>query len=68
MSAIYDDKWINIDEAAEYLGIKTVALRGWIKKDSSLPARKVGKQWKFKCSEIDEWVKSGKCAQKTEVQ
>ena len=64
---MYDDKWINIDEAAEYLGIKTVTLRGWIKKDSSLPARKVGKQWKFKCSEIDEWVKSGKSAQKTEV-
>ena len=62
MSAIYDDKWINIDEAAEYLGIKTVTLRGWIKKDSSLPARKVGKQWKFKCSEIDEWVKSGNSA------
>lgn len=67
MNAMYDDKWINIDEAAEYLGIKTVTLRGWIKKDSSLPARKVGKQWKFKCSEIDEWVKSGKSAQKTEV-
>ena len=67
MNAMYDDKWINIDEAAEYLGIKTVTLRGWIKKDYSLPARKVGKQWKFKCSEIDEWVKSGKSAQKTEV-
>jgi hypothetical protein len=28
----YNDNWINIDEAAEYLGIKTVTLRGWIKK------------------------------------
>ena len=25
------DKYISIDEAAEYLGIKTVTLRGWIK-------------------------------------
>ena len=57
-----DDKWINIDEAADYLGIKTVTLRGWIKKDNTLPAHKVGKQWKFKRSEIDEWVKSGKSA------
>ena len=55
-------KWISIDEAAEYLGIKTVTLRGWIRKDDTLPANKVGKQWKFKCSEIDEWVKSGKSA------
>ena len=60
MEPMYNDKWISIDEAAEYLGIKTVTLR--IKKDSSLPAHRVGKQWKFKCSEIDEWVKSGKSA------
>ena len=62
METIYNDKWISIDEASEYLGIKTVTLRGWIKKDSSLPAHRVGKQWKFKRSEIDEWVKSGKSA------
>ncbi|BDR81661.1 hypothetical protein N072000002_18440 [Clostridium tetani] len=62
MSEKYDDKWINIDEAAEYLGIKAVTLRGWIKKDETLPAHKVGKQWKFKRSEIDEWVKSGNSA------
>lgn len=62
MNEQYDDKWINIDEAAEYLGIKTVTLRGWIKKDETLPAHKVGKQWKFKRSEIDEWVKSGNSA------
>lgn len=24
-----NDKWINIEEAAEYLGVKPVTLRGW---------------------------------------
>ena len=62
MEQKYNDNWINIDEAAEYLGIKTVTLRGWIKKDSTLPAHNIGKQWKFKKSELDEWVKSGKSA------
>lgn len=62
MEQKYNDNWINIDKAAEYLGIKPVTLRGWIKKDSSLPAQKIGKQWKFKKSELDEWVKSGKSA------
>ncbi len=57
-----NDNYISIDEAAEYLGIKTVTLRNWIKKDESLPAHKIGKLWKFKKSEIDEWVKSGKSA------
>lgn len=62
MNKVFEDKWISIDDAAVYLGIKTVTLRGWIKKDTTLPAHKVGKQWKFKCSEIDEWVKSGNSA------
>ena len=41
--------------------IKTVTLRNWIKKEM-VPAHKVGKLWKFKRSELDEWVKSGKSA------
>ena len=57
-----NDNWISIDEAAEYLGIKPVTLRTWIKKKDSIPAHKIGKQWKFKCSELDQWVKSGKSA------
>lgn len=57
-----NDKWINLEEAAEYLGIKPVTLRGWVKNKSDLPAHKIGKKWKFKCSELDAWVQSGKSA------
>lgn len=53
-----EDKWINIDEAADYLGVKVTTLRSWIKKNTGIPAHKVGKFWRFKCSELDEWVKS----------
>ena len=35
MEEIMNDKWISIDEAAEYLGIKTVTLRSWIKKSEN---------------------------------
>ena len=58
---LWNDNYISIDEAAEYLGIKTVTIRNWIKKEM-VPAHKVGKLWKFKRSELDEWVKSGKSA------
>lgn len=54
------DKWIGLDEAAEYLGIKSVTLRKWIKEEKEVPAHKIGRLWKFKCSELDDWVKSGK--------
>ena len=59
----YEDNYISIDEAAEYLGIKPVTLRNWIKKDESIPAHKIGKLWKFKRSELDAWVKSGQSAE-----
>lgn len=62
MSEIISDKWISIDEAASYLGVKPVTVRDWIKKERGIPAHKIGKQWKFKISELDSWVKSGKSA------
>ncbi len=62
MSDIINDNWINIDEAATYLGVKPVTVRDWIRKGKGIPAHKIGKQWKFKISELDNWVKSGKSA------
>lgn len=63
MKEQFDDNYINIEEAAQYLGIKPVTLRNWIKKeDNHLPAHKVGKQWKFKRSELDAWINSGDSA------
>ena len=60
MSEIINDNWINIDEAATYLGVKPVTVRDWLRKGKGIPAHKIGKQWKFKISELDAWVKSGK--------
>ena len=48
MTDVTNDKWINIDEAAEYLGVKTGTIRDWIRKEKGIPAHKIGKQWKFK--------------------
>ena len=54
---------MNIDAVAEYLGVKPVTIRDWIRKGKGIPAHKIGKQWKFKFSELDEWVKSGQSAE-----
>lgn len=59
---LLDDKWVSLEEAAEYLGVKPITIRDWIKKGNGIPAHKIGKQWKFKRSELDAWVKSGKSA------
>lgn len=57
-----NDKWINLEEAAHYLSVNKDTIRNWIKRNTEIPAHKIGKLWKFKKSELDEWVKSGKSA------
>ena len=56
------EKWISIEDAANHLGVKTVTIRDWIRKGKDIPSHKIGKQWKFKVSELDLWVTSGKSA------
>ena len=56
-----EEKWCSLDEVADHLGVSKDTIRNWIKK-GTIPAHKVGRLWKFKLSEVDEWVKSGKSA------
>ena len=60
--AEFEDKWVNLEEAANYLGVNKDTIRNWIRKGNGIPAHKIGKLWKFKLSELDEWVKSGQSA------
>ena len=56
-----EENWIGTEEAAQYLDVKVTTLRKWLK-GKKIPAHKIGKLWKFKKSELDEWVKSGTSA------
>ena len=60
------ESWIGIEEAANYLDIKVVTLRNWLKRENGIPANRIGKLWKFKRSELDVWVKSGRAEKKTD--
>lgn len=61
MADVLDDKWLGIEEVANYLGVNRDSVRNWIKNpNSGIPAYKIGRQWKIKRSELDEWIKSGK--------
>ena len=63
MGTVKNEKYISLEEAADYLGIRPVTLRSWVRDPKNeIPAHKIGRFWKFKCSEIDEWVNSGKSA------
>ena len=55
------EAWSSLEEVAAFLGVNKETVRNWIKK-TDIPAHKIGRQWKFKLSEVDAWVKSGKSA------
>lgn len=56
-----EERWVSLEEIAKYLGVSKDTIYLWIS-NKELPAYKIGRLWKFKISEIDEWVKSGKAA------
>ena len=56
-----NEKGLSIEEIAEHIQIHKDTIRIWIRK-GEIPAHKIGKQWRFKISEIDTWVSSGKSA------
>ncbi len=56
-----DDRWLSIKEISDYLGITRETIYKWIE-ERGMPAHRMGKFWKFKQTEVDSWIKSGKAA------
>ena len=55
------ERWCSTKEMCEYLGVSRDTLLTWIN-EKGMPASKVGRSWKFKISEVDAWIKSGRAA------
>jgi excisionase family DNA binding protein len=56
-----DDRWLSVDEVAEYLGVSKDTVYAWVTvKD--MPGYKVGRFWKFKRGDVDGWVRDGGAA------
>lgn len=53
------DKWVSIEQAANYLGGSVVTVRSWLREKRGIPAVKIGKQWKFRLSDLEKWVTRG---------
>lgn len=53
------EKWVNLEDIAEHLSLSQDTVRAWVREDK-LPVYRAGKRYKFKISEVDEWVREGK--------
>jgi excisionase family DNA binding protein len=56
------EPWVSVDDVAEHVGVVRETIYRWIE-SKGLPAHKVGRLWKFKLAEVDEWVRSGGAAE-----
>lgn len=53
------EKWVNLEDVAEHLSVSKDTVRTWMK-EGKLPVYRAGKRYKFKISEVDEWLRKGK--------
>ena len=51
------EPWVSVDDVAQHLGVVKDSIYRWIE-NRGMPAHKLGRLWKFKLSEVDEWVRT----------
>ena len=56
-----EDRWLSVDEICTYLAVKRDTVYKWIG-EKGMPAKKVGRFWKFKRDKVDEWIEQGGAA------
>lgn len=53
-----NEPWVSIDAIARHLDVSKDTVYRWLD-HREMPGHKVGRQWKFKISEVDAWVRTG---------
>jgi excisionase family DNA binding protein len=55
------ESWKSMPDLLKYLDMSRESVLEAISK-RGMPAHKVGRLWKFKFSEVDEWIRSGQAS------
>lgn len=53
-----EERWVGVEDVAVHLGVNKDSVYRWIE-NMGLPAHRVGRLFRFKLSEVDEWVRAG---------
>ncbi len=52
------ESWSTLLEVAKHLQVAEETIHRWIRR-KGLPAQRLGRVWRFKLSEVDDWVRTG---------
>ena len=52
-----NEKWVSMEDICKHLGASKDTVKKMIN-TQGLPAYKIERKWKFKISEVDEWMRS----------
>jgi excisionase family DNA binding protein len=53
-----EERWVDIEEVAAHLGVNRDSVYRWIG-TKGFPAHRVGRLFRLKLSEVDDWIKQG---------
>jgi excisionase family DNA binding protein len=53
-----EEPWVDVERVAAHLAVTRDVIYRWIKQ-RDFPARRVGRLFRFRLSEVDEWVRGG---------
>lgn len=56
-TARMSEPWVSVDDVARHLGVGKDSIYRWVD-TKNLPAHRIGRLWKFRLSEVDDWVRS----------
>jgi excisionase family DNA binding protein len=52
---VVNDQLMTIKEVADFLRISTISAYSWVR-DGKLPAIRIGKEWRVRTRDLDEWL------------
>ena len=52
------EQWVSVEQVAAHLNVKALTIYKQLER-KQMPAHKVGRLWRFKITEVDEWVRQG---------
>ena len=53
-----EERWVDVENVAAHLGVNKDSIYRWVEK-KKFPVHRAGRLFRFKLSEVDEWVRKG---------